>query len=87
MCLFWFPERRTRLEQHLLQRYHDRLLEYGVVGYDGQACWQDYRWAVIRSLFVPLHLWETRPWPDFWYLHWERAMLAFEDLGCAELIE
>src|SRR5215510_13841166 len=43
-------------------------------GYDGQACWEDYRWAVIRSLFVPLHLWETRPWPDFWYLHWERAM-------------
>ena len=87
MCLFWFPERRARLEQELLRRYHDRLLEYGVVGYDGQACWEDYRWAAIRSLFVPLHLWETRPWPDFWHLHWERALLAFEDLGCAELLE
>jgi Ecdysteroid kinase-like family len=87
ISLFWFPERRSLLEQSLLQRYHDRLMEDGVTGYDRQACWYDYRFAVIRNLLVPMQQWSTRPWPDFWYLHLERSLLAFEDLGCEELLE
>jgi hypothetical protein len=86
MSLFWFPERRALLEQSLLRRYHDRLLEHGVTGYNEQACWYDYRFAVIRNLLVPMRQWSTRPWPDFWYLHLERSLLAFEDLGCEELL-
>jgi hypothetical protein len=86
MSLFWFPERRALLEQHLLRRYHDRLLELGVAGYDEQSCWYDYKFAVIRNLLIPMQQWSTRPWPDFWYLHLERSLLAFEDLGCEELL-
>src|SRR2546421_5766455 len=34
MTLYWYPERRTRLEEKLLRRYHEGLLAGGVKGYD-----------------------------------------------------
>jgi hypothetical protein len=86
MAIFWFPERRARLEQALLQRYHERLLVYGVSGYDWESCWYDYRFAVIGYLFYPIWQWSINL-PDFiWWHHLERVMLAFQDLECAELL-
>jgi hypothetical protein len=85
IALFWFPERRARMEQGLVRRYHARLLERGVISYDWEQCWLDYRTAVVFHLL----------WPIFWhrylpeYIWWntlEKGMLAFEDLACVELI-
>jgi thiamine kinase-like enzyme len=87
MAVFWFPERRSRLEQKLLRRYHNRLLEYGVMGYDWQACWYDYRLSVVRHLFYPIWQWTMDAPADIWWNHLERVILAFQDLQCAELLE
>jgi hypothetical protein len=87
MAIFWFPERRLRLERELLRRYYDRLVEYGVTGYDWPACWYDYRLSVIRYLFYPMWQWSKGAPADIWWNHLERVMLAFQDLRCAELLE
>jgi thiamine kinase-like enzyme len=87
MAVFWFPERRARLEHCLLRRYHRRLLEGGVQAYSWESCWYDYRFAVIGYLFYPIWQWSTDH-PDFiWWHHLERLMLAFQDLGCEELLD
>ena len=86
MAVFWFPERRSRLEQKLLRQYHNRLLEYGVTEYDWQACWYDYRLSVVRLLFYPIWQWSMGAPADIWWNHLERVILAFQDLRCSELL-
>lgn len=89
VALFWYPERRARLEQAAVKGYHARLQEYGVAGYDWPACWADYRRQVIGNLLVPLWAWTFQR--EHWGFHrWhqlEKAMLAFQDLNCEEFLE
>jgi Phosphotransferase enzyme family len=86
IALFWFPERRVRMEQGLVQRYHTWLIEHGVAGYSWEQCWLDYRTAVLYHLFWPI-FWRTYGIPEsIWWHTLEKGMLAFEDLGCAELL-
>lgn len=87
MAIFWFPERRSRLERELLRRYYNCLLEYRVTDYEWEACWYDYRLSVARYLFYPMWQWSKGAPADIWWNHLERVMLAFQDLGCAELLE
>jgi hypothetical protein len=86
MALFWFPERRRRLELPLLRRYHERLVESGVQHYSWDECWMDYRLCVLRKLFHPPWQWDTGHHPNIWWNHLERAWSAFDDLRCAELL-
>lgn len=54
----WYPERRRRLEQRLIKRYHTTLLQCGVNEYDWDDCWHDYKLSVIQvSLFIPVWQW------------------------------
>ncbi len=89
IALFWYPERRARLEQTLVRAYHNRLQEYGVTGYDWDACWSDYRLHVIENLFIPFWAWidEGKHWGFHRWHQLEKAMLAFEDLGCIEFLK
>jgi Phosphotransferase enzyme family len=87
MALFWFPERRRRLELPLLRRYHERLYAHGVTSYSWDECWADYRVCVLRKLFHPAWQWDTGHHPNIWWNHLERVCTAFEDLHCAELLE
>jgi len=84
----WYPERRRRLEKRLIEQYHAILLECGVADYDWADCWRDYRLSVIQvSLFIPVWQWSLfKAGPRVWWSGLERAMLAFEDLECAELL-
>jgi Ser/Thr protein kinase RdoA (MazF antagonist) len=86
IALFWFPERRARMERTLVKRYHERLLTYGVKGYDWDVCWDDYRLGVIQCLFLPLWWWAHDLSPELWWPRLERVILAFQDLGCVELL-
>jgi hypothetical protein len=91
LTLFWYPERRARMERDLVRRYHDRLVEHGVTGYDWDACWYDYRLFAARHLLVPLWAWTWaqrlgRRWGFHRWMQLEKALLAFEDLGCAEIL-
>ena len=91
IALFWYPERRARMERSLVRHYHTLLSGYGVIGYDWQTCWHDYRLHAIENLFVPFWAWIDKEWDGFrGYHRWhqlEKAMLAFDDLGCAALLE
>ena len=43
---------RRKAERSLLQSYHNRLLQYGVQGYDFEQCWVDYQKSLFRNLFI-----------------------------------
>lgn len=86
MTLFWFPERRARLEEPLLREYHTHLLERGVRDYSWAQCWEDYRLSVIRMVFQPIWWWSTDHPAWLWWDRMERVVLAYEDLSCEELL-
>jgi hypothetical protein len=54
MALHWYPERRRRLEQPLLDRYHASLTAHGVSGYAREALAEDYRLSVLWQLTTPV---------------------------------
>jgi len=83
----WEPSVRRRLDRSLLRRYHDTLLQHRVQGYDWDNCWDDYRLSVILvSLFIPVWRWSIFKWEaDIRTV--AKSMAAFEELGCAELLE
>ncbi|HEX8423353.1 MAG TPA: hypothetical protein VF634_08075 [Pyrinomonadaceae bacterium] len=83
----WYPQRRALLEQKLLRRYHAALVAGGVRDYSWEDCWRDYRFAVIRELFVPVWQWSSGMQPAIWWSNLEKIWLAFEDLRCAELLD
>ncbi|HVF67909.1 MAG TPA: phosphotransferase [Pyrinomonadaceae bacterium] len=87
MTLYWDRERRSRLEEKLLRRYHEALASRGVASYSWEQCLTDYRWAALRNIFVPVWQWAGGVPEPVWRPGVERALLAFEDLRCAELIE
>jgi hypothetical protein len=41
-------DRRTH-EQHLVQAYHDRLVERGITNYSFETLWHDYRFGHLTS--------------------------------------
>jgi hypothetical protein len=82
----WYPQRRARLEQKLLRRYHAALVACGVARYSWEDCWRDYRFAVIRELFVPVWQWSSGMHASVWWSNLEKIWMAFEDLRCAELL-
>jgi Ser/Thr protein kinase RdoA (MazF antagonist) len=87
IVLWWYPERRARMEESLVRRYHRRLMEHGVKDYDWEQCWNDYRLSAISILLYPIWMHaEGRP-PTFWWPILERSILAFQDLECGDLLE
>jgi hypothetical protein len=74
------------MERGLVRRYHELLLGYGVKGYGWDQCWLDYRTAAIFNLFWPI-FWHRYLPQEIWWHTLEKGMLAFEDLGCAELLD
>jgi thiamine kinase-like enzyme len=86
MAVHWYPERRRRFERELLLRYQRKLEAHGVAAYDMGALWRDYRLAVIQSIGTPLSQAAAGLPPLVWWGHLERIMLAYEDLGCEELM-
>ena len=86
IAMLWFPERRRAMERSLLDDYHDALVEGGISGYDRRSLDSDYRWSVVFGMLRPI--WQaTGGLPArVWWPNLERNALAFEDLGCAELL-
>ena len=82
MAVHWYPERRQRMEQGLLDRHHATLMECGVRGYDRRMLDDDYRLAVLWQIATPV--WQAAydiP-PVIWWNNMQRVLLAVEDLGC-----
>jgi phosphotransferase family enzyme len=46
------PQVRSDIEQDLVGRYHEALLDYGVTDYDADTCWRDYRLGVVQAPLI-----------------------------------
>jgi Phosphotransferase enzyme family len=46
------PEDRRAGERAIVDAYHRRLVELGVLGYDVERCWDDYRYALFQGPFI-----------------------------------
>jgi hypothetical protein len=86
MALGWERARRNAAERNLLRRYYDGLLAHGIESYSWDDCLNDYRWSAIRNLNIPAIQWSQGRSTALWWGNLERAMLAYEDLGCSELL-
>ena len=71
----------------LMQAQAERGRSVVLEQYDWEKCWYNYRLSAIGNLFVPVVFWSAKLQVDMWRPHLERAMLAFQDLECAELLE
>jgi Ser/Thr protein kinase RdoA (MazF antagonist) len=86
MAYFWFPEHRGQHEVPLLRRYHRGLQALGIENYTWEAMFDDYRLCVIRLLFHPAWQWQNDEGVSKAWFHFERIMLAYQDLHCEELL-
>ena len=85
------PDVRRVVEEDLVRRYHDGLLERGVTGYAWEQCWEDYRrfsfsglqMAVIASMIVRA---DERGDAMFCAMA-ERHTTQIVDLGAEEFLE
>jgi aminoglycoside phosphotransferase (APT) family kinase protein len=87
MAMLWYPDRRRRLEQPLLDRYHEALIAGGVGGYDRQALARDYRLSALWLIMRPVWQAMVGVAGRVWWNNLERIFLAVDDLGCRELLE
>jgi hypothetical protein len=87
IALHWYGDRRRGMEQDLIKRYHRGLMQGSVSAYPWDDCWLDYRLAVItRALFMPMWIWSSGQRAAGWWPDLERAMQAFDDLECRDLL-
>ena len=86
MAVHWYPERHHRLEDALLRHYLQALADAGVRGYGLDTLRHDYWLAVVRQLGVPVFQHSAKLPVAIWWSHLERIFLAFDDLGCEELL-
>ncbi|MBI4640646.1 MAG: hypothetical protein HY731_08130 [Candidatus Tectomicrobia bacterium] len=85
---FWLDQKdRADLEVPFLEYYYSNLLTYGVQNYSWDDCWHDYRVAAIRTLLVVIVFWINGIQPDKVWGSLDRAFIAFDELGCADLLK
>ena len=86
IALHWDRARRARHERPLLRRYHAALSAEIPDGYAWDALLADYRLGHLRNIVVPIFQQQMGATNGGWWSHLERWFLAFEDLGCDELL-
>lgn len=86
IALGGYAKRRSSVEKNLMRRYYDSLIAHRVRNYTWDDCWNDYRWSAVRNLNIPVIQWSEGRSAEQWQGSLERAMLAYQDLGCAELL-
>jgi hypothetical protein len=86
MATHWYPERRRLLERMLLDQYYAVLLENGVRGYSRDDLDNDYKLSALMQIATPVWQMAYNIPPWVWWSHLERVMLAFDDLGCRDLL-
>jgi thiamine kinase-like enzyme len=87
LAMLWYPERRKRLEQHLVAQYHAALIAENVNGYDRRSLDDDYRLSVLWLITRPVWQAMAGIGGGVWWNNLERIFLAVDDLGCRELLD
>jgi hypothetical protein len=86
MAMHWYPDRRRLMERSLLDLYHGTLVAHGVAAYDRAALDDDYRLSVLWQIMTPVWQAANNIPPVIWWNNFERIFLAFDDLGCRDLL-
>jgi hypothetical protein len=86
VVLPWPVEIRRALEPGVLREYHATLVSRGVVDYSFEQLLEDYRFALIEGLRIPI-TWcvpeeDTEGMRWLWHTQLQRTVQAYEDLGC-----
>jgi hypothetical protein len=84
IALHWFPDRRARYEQTMLDGYRDELERLGI-DCGAEALQVDYRF-MVAGLLTRLVVFASVIPAGIWWPHLYRAFAAFDDLDCAELL-
>ncbi len=86
VALGGYSERNSDLEKQIVRLYYDSLIAGGVKNFTWNNCWDDYRWAAIRNLNVPVIQWSQGRGAELWQSNLERAFSAYDELKCDELL-
>jgi hypothetical protein len=86
MAVFWYPERRRRLEGMLLDHYHATLLAHGV-RYSRTDMQTDYRRSVLRHTVTPIFQAAVKLPARIWWGNFQNIMAAVDDLECHALLD
>jgi hypothetical protein len=82
---------RLTIEEDLVDEYYRKLLGYGVIGYDRETCWRDYRLGMPQALLISAlgfaFATATERGDDMVLAMLGRGCQAIRDLGTLELIE
>ena len=84
-------EDRRAWEGDLVRRYHDGLLAAGVVGYDWDRCWRDYRCALGQQAWSTCPMGDLEPGNDRGRLLLDtitpRYLVAADDHGVVDMLD
>jgi len=80
------PDRRRRIEEPLLRRYHARLEALGVRGYGWDDLWSDYRRCWVRNLTIPVMRQARGRSDESWRELLNHAVVAVVDLDGDDLL-
>lgn len=86
--LDWPVADRRRLEQPLLERYHEQLLTRGVGGYSWDQLWSDYRLMIPMGVYIAMEYSRGGLHADLqfvWLPYLQRTLTACDDLECVVL--
>jgi hypothetical protein len=84
---FWTPQQRHENDRELkcLRRYHEKLIESGVRGFDLDRLFTDYRTAVAMMVFYPI--WDCVIGGSrraYWWPKLQCLTAAYRDWKCEE---
>ena len=84
-------ENRRQWEDEVVHRYHAGLMAAGVTGYDWDACWREYRYAVAQQAWSTCPLGDLEPGNERGRLLLDtitpRYLTAADDLGVYDLLD
>ncbi|HEX6280295.1 MAG TPA: oxidoreductase family protein [Pyrinomonadaceae bacterium] len=86
LALGGFADRRSDLEDGLVQHYYDTLLEHGVRGYEWETFQTDYRLSAVRNLNIPVIFWSQGRDRELWSVMLKRSLEAYYHLNCEDLL-
>jgi len=89
IVLDWDTETRRQCEDSILKRYHEGLIENGVLDYSWEQLVNDYKLCVPMGVYVATEYCRyeqnNERWIHVWLKMLQRALTACDDLNCGVL--
>jgi hypothetical protein len=77
------------VEAQLVGEYHATLAAHGVIDYERETCWQDYRFGMLQALLIPAigcaFAVNTERGDDMFVAMLSRGCRAVRELGTLDL--